>query len=528
MSSRIWLLIGVVLAGGSIALVGSAVSRAMDAISAAFERRTARRLPFRLGLTRHQADNRVMVADPARPRAQASYAKLETGQVWSGQVPCLAGTGLQRRRPPKSLPRSQPRPIASPTKHRAATWHALFEKFPVTVLVALQYGTLAVYPAIVHHTPLASLLIRVVLLALGVAFIVELAALFWRARPVSQASRLSPRSAGVVLAAGVVAQLGESLGGNAGYAAQIASQSQSHLAAIFTPFVSWVLFGTVMLMWLYRQGRLAKRHLVAGVGLALAIEVFGAYRAAFLGTLLVFGLTVLVIAVAMRLIRLRIIVVLFVVGVLGLPAAYNLRNDIRQKSSVPTGLAATSTVSNRVREDRNFAQISELPEVPINIGQPGPLTLLRFGLLPRALDRGRGSLDTASSLSVALGGQATSSATLTGLGSAYALGAGWRGVIEMVGLTAVAMAVAIRRRSAWGYAFAGLLVTDSLWIEVNWPDLIAALLQASVSLAVAAVFVRLCAGWRPRGRRPSPLSPARELRRAKSVDDSSAELRVGR
>jgi hypothetical protein len=395
---------------------------------------------------------------------------------------------------PTRTGRADPNPgrdVGRPARLRAAGWQALTERFPVTLLLGLQYGVLAVYPALVHDTALKGRLVDVVGLAVGIAFLVELVALMVPYQPARRPSIVTPSAAAVVLAVGAVAQLGLAFAGNTGYAAQVAGESANRIASLFTPFATWLLFGAVMLMWLYRHERLRRRQLLTGIGAVLAVLAVCAYRTAFIDTLAETVLALLVIAVMMRIVRLRLVVALFLVAGILLPVLYDIKTDIRVHSLAPQGVATRSTITSRLREDLNFAQMDQLPEVPIGIGQPGVTTLLSYGVLPRFLDSGRGSLNAASDLSVALGDQSTTASTLTGLGEAYALGGGWAGVAAMATFTAVAMAVVVRRRSPWGYAAVGLIVTDAIWIEASYPDGLAAVLQGLVSLGVCAVLVAL-------------------------------------
>ncbi len=215
-----------------------------------------------------------------------------------------------------------------------------------------------------------------------------------------------------------------------------------------------------------------------------------------------FALTIALVAVLMRFIRLRWLVLAVALIPLVWPPLYQLRNDIRHTQLATYSATGQAPASQRLREDLNFARIEQLPEIPDASIHPGLSTELRFGLLPRFLDPGRSNLQTASQISVAEGGVITSSATLTTLGDAYAL-QGWPGVALFVVPLTLAMGIAVRRRSAWGYMFVAILIASGVWIESTYPDCLAAILQASVSLVVMGVLITVLR-FSPR-RAPSPV-----------------------
>ena len=381
-------------------------------------------------------------------------------------------------------------PVSSPGRpvsrvHRPKRPVLAIEKFPVTALLGLEYGALVVYPALVHHTQPERLMVAVCTVAVLIAFAAEFL-ISWLPRPqtLRSAPHLNRRAATVVLTIGAIAQLGLVLGGNVSYATQATGGSRSHLASLFSPLSSWLLFGVVMHLWLWRQGQIRRCTTWAILAFAGLVQVAVLERTTVSAGLASFALAVLFVATVVGFIRFRWVVVVIALIPIVWPPLYAFRNDLRHRQVVSYSATGQASASRRLREDLNFAVMLRLPELPDGSLMPSASTLVQFALLPRVVDPGRGTLNTASELDVATGGPSTSTATFTSLGDAYAL-QGWVGVGTFTLLATLAMALALRRRSVWGYAIAGLLVMSMLWIEASWPDLLAGITQSLLSLLVA-------------------------------------------
>jgi hypothetical protein len=402
-------------------------------------------------------------------------------------------TALQRRRlgaeghPPsrrtiKSLrARRRREKVRADLARRPWLW---IERFPATLLLAVQYGAFVVRPALQHHTQPEDLILKICFVGILVAFLIE-ALVVWigpgRQRPV----KVTPQGATVVFAVGVAATLGSALFGTGSYAVQIGSASASPLASLFTPFTSWMLIGVLLFLYLFRRGLVTKSKAGWFLAIAAAVELIVSLRQGFLFPLISFALPVVFAMLLARMIRLRWIVVLAIAVPFVLPPLYNLRNEHRVNLGARSGQEGAASIGDRLRLDVAMSQIKLLPTVPASVGQPNVPTLLRFGLLPRVLDPHRPSLLTAQDLSVALHGTSTNSASLTALGEAYAFNS-WSGVIAMVGALTVAVAVAVRYRSPWGFVLLGLLIA-SLSIFATYPDVLATTLQGIESMIFAMI-----------------------------------------
>ena len=104
-------------------------------------------------------------------------------------------------------------------------------------------------------------------------------------------------------------------------------------------------------------------------------------------------------------------------------------------------------------------------------------------------DQDRGTLHTGENLSVALGGSPINSDSATTFGDAYLVD-GWAGIVIYSGLAALVTGIVIRRQGPWAYALLAMITQNCLLVESGYPDMLAGLLQACVSLIVAILMVR--------------------------------------
>jgi O-antigen/teichoic acid export membrane protein len=397
--------------------------------------------------------------------------------------------------PTTTAERPRPKPT-TPASRRGFSGQWILQRFPVSCLLVLQYGPMMVYPALIHHTQPLSLILTTFVVGVSVAFAIEaLLAIVVPLRGGLKQSILTQPAALVIWLVGAVAQIGVSFEGT--YANQVEGVSESHLASVMTPFVPWLTFGAVMFIYLWREGRIGRTKVWLVLASVLVIQLAAAQRTAITVEVAVSLLTIGFAAVLLGFIRLRWIALGVVLIPLLWPPLYNFRNDIRHKQVPSVNVVNAPVASQRLREDLNFALIQHLPEVPDPSIGPSYLRLVRFSLIPRFLDPGRGTLDTPAQLSVALGGQSTTATTFTTIGTAYAIN-GWTGIVVFTGAMTVVMAIAVRRRTIWGYLVATILVMSGLFIESGYPDLLAAVMQALLSLVGAAIVVALVSRRRPK------------------------------
>lgn len=364
------------------------------------------------------------------------------------------------------------------------------EKFPVTILFALQYGALVVFPAVTHDTEPLGLIITICSVGIGTAFLVE-AARSPLGRRNLRSIPVSPNAAMWVVCIGWLAAIGGSITGGVAYVNQITNANPSHLAAIFTPLTYWLMIGTVLIMAQAAQGTVSRRRAWWVILLGFALELALSFRAAILSDVVTYFIVVTFLAVVLGFIRWRwVIIALFTAPIL-LPVIYNLKTQERSNISQIAEPGQQLNYSQRLRLDREMAQVEDFPMIPAtNLNPPSLPTLLLFGLVPRVVDQSRGTLHTPENLSVAVGGSPTSSDTATTFGDAYIVD-GWTGVFLYSGLAAIGTGMVIRRRGPWAFALLGVIVQNCLLVEEFYPDMLAGLIQGCVSWGVALVIVQV-------------------------------------
>lgn len=199
-------------------------------------------------------------------------------------------------------------------------------------------------------------------------------------------------------------------------------------------------------------------------------------------------LAALVLAIWSRLLRPRTVLFLVLLVPLVWPTIYDLRNERRGEAFVGSGFQ--DRAGDRLQLDEQMATAGYLSERRAVFEPPSLGTLLRIGLVPRALDPGRPPLDTGARLNVALGGQPTSSHSALMLGNAFVFGSWWL-VALLSGLLAIAMGVALRAAGPWALASASMLFLYGVSLSATYPDMIPRLLQGAQSMVAAYILVRL-------------------------------------
>jgi len=364
------------------------------------------------------------------------------------------------------------------------------EIFPVTILFGLQYGALVVFPAVTHDTHPFGLILMICAVGVGTAFVVEAirAPLARRdVRPIA----ISPASAIWIVRVGWLAAIGGAVTSGVAYANQTTQANPSHIAALFTPLTGWVIIGTVLVMAQAAHGAISRarawRVILTGFALELAVSL----KDAILSSVVSYFFVVTFLAVVLGFIKWRwVVVALFAIPIV-LPALYNLKSQERNAISPIAQPGQKLNYGDRLRLDREMAQVEDFPTIPARgINPPSLPTLLLFGLVPRAFDQSRGTLNTGEHLSVAVGGSATSSDTATTFGDAYIIN-GWNGLVLYSGLSALIAGMAVRRRGPWAFALLGVIAQTCLLVEEPYPDMLAGFLQGCASWAAALVIVQL-------------------------------------
>lgn len=379
--------------------------------------------------------------------------------------------------------------MSEPTVRLTQRRRLVTEKFPVTILLGVQYGPLVLLPAIIHDTSPLSLLITICALGIGTAFAVEAFRAPLGPRK-AKSIPVTPKAAMWIVGIGWFAAIGGSITKGIAYIDQTTSAQPSHLAAFFTPLTYWLIIGTVLVMAQAAEGAVSRKRAWLVIFFGLIVELALSLRAEILGDAVSYFLVVTFMAIMLRLIRWRwVIIALFTLPII-LPVLYNLKTHERSVSSQIADPGQQLNYERRLRLDLEMAQVKDFPTIPAtNIDAPNLATLLQFGLIPRVFDQDRGTLHTGENLSVALGGSPINSDSATTFGDAYLVD-GWAGIVIYSGLAALVTGIVIRRQGPWAYALLAMITQNCLLVESGYPDMLAGLLQACVSLIVAILMVQ--------------------------------------
>lgn len=359
-------------------------------------------------------------------------------------------------------------------------------RYPVTLLLAMQYGAFAVWPAWHHHNPAYHFVWWITAVGVGSAAAVETAcsAPTWAVdEPVR--SPVTARAGLVLCAVGIgshVLQIA-SVGVKYGEAPRT-----SAVSVLLTPVHSWTFLGLACLLYSWRSDDLSRRRLFVYLGV---IEVVWFWYTIFVlgrsAPFMSYSLAVASGCVLAGAVRALVVAVGVVAAVLLWPTIAGLRNETRAARGSEAQYGEYDP-SARLREDLLLANADEIP-AHIHAGQAGLLTAIRFGVVPRFIDSNRTTLATGRNLSVAFGSTDTSSYTLTALGTTRAF-TDTTGMIAITAMLAAAVRALRNRNTTLRLALVMALIQADIWIESAYPDGVAAAIQDLISLSFALAVAR--------------------------------------
>jgi hypothetical protein len=385
-------------------------------------------------------------------------------------------------------------------------------RYPVTQLLGLQYLALAVFPAVIYGNTYLPFIVSVLGLALLTTGFVE-----WLSRaalPRGGANVIArypkPVAVWAITLTGAVATLGSIGLGATTYATQLGLTQASPLTTLLTPLVPWLLFGCAFALASWRVGGMSRKTTLLLIGFALAVQLTAVLQIGRTASLMSFALAIGAGLVLVGFLRPRWLWVGILVAILAWPTLYSVRNATRQDvAGSQFGPLFGPDAQSRLREDLLLERAAIVGDA-FSVPQPSAVDILRFGLIPRALDPNRGEISTSKALNVAMGGNSFSATTFTTLGTIWSLDGGFVGVMIYSGFVAAAFSLVYRRVTPLRIAVAVLLVYNLLWIETTFPDDVAAVLQGLVSLATAWALTAVLRGWKVN----APFIPDPLVRRA--------------
>ncbi|MBM7080198.1 hypothetical protein [Micromonospora humida] len=366
----------------------------------------------------------------------------------------------------------------------------LLRCYPVSFLVLAPYALLIFPMAVFYDNPQTGFIVLLVGLALLGSVSVETLGLFfgrpdpqWR-QGMRQATARYPRIypvARLVTLTSIAADLLGTYLGRGSIVAQISGElSDAPMVALTKLFSGWGALGFALLVASHLGGRLSRGKLYGWLAALVTTQAVVTMLTALTAPLVAFLFFVVSAGVVCGVFRLRYLLLGTVVMVLLWPAIFEYRNEIRQDQGIEVSDAVTAV--DRIRLDRQLTLVAGI-EVPVDLGQPGLVDHLRYGLVPRIVDPDRPALSTGQQINQFLGGGPTSASNFLLLGNIWFFD-GPVGVLGVHAFWAGFVALLLRWRARPGPARLSLfclVCSDVLLWSGTYPESTIAFLQHVVS-----------------------------------------------
>lgn len=365
-------------------------------------------------------------------------------------------------------------------------YRSLIRRFPVTILLGLQQLGLVLVPALVYDNPHTKLLVSITGLALFVSITTEALLDVLKSGPRAATEILPLKPIPVVpvwifLGISLTIDTLSAIGGTRSYSVQLGSEARAGWTVFLTPFSTWSLVATVMVLWLWKTRRIKPMTAIMAVLLVCFLKVGLGLTNGMVGSSAAFVLAIVIAALWLELIRFRWFVIIVALGVGSWPKLAEYRNKLR---SEVVGYSFDSTDPfSRLRLDEQMASVAVLIPRPAILEPPSWLTVMRTGLVPSVLDSNRPPIDVGSRFSVALGGSALNSTSATLLGNVVIL-TGWIGLAAFMVVIAAILALLLRGRNVWFISFAAVVYLDGLSFSTTYPISVIRVLQSLESMLV--------------------------------------------
>lgn len=382
----------------------------------------------------------------------------------------------------------------------------LLRRAPVTTQLAIPYGILILPQALLYGNEHLAFILGILGLALAGCGTVETVVRTRRRDAFLVVSRRRLESYGGTLR--VVALLACAVGQASGIvsasfgvgtvAAQLGLiRPLAPVGPLLSIFSTWTVSGAALLVGAYLAGRLTRRTLHLCFLAVIVLEGVRTTITTITASLISLTVYLVVLGIFAGTLRLRTCVVAVVAVLLIWPTVYEIRNAIRQDSGVHVSTSVDAF--DRLRYDQQISRAADIPQVPIDIGQPDLQDTLRYGLVPRFLDPDRPTLSTGNRINVFLGGSDTSSFTFLPVTTLYVL-QGPLATVVFYALLALILALALRsgsRLSPARLVIFGLVSAGPLSWFAGYPDSTIGCLQGLVAALPLLGVLHLARRHRP-------------------------------
>jgi hypothetical protein len=370
-----------------------------------------------------------------------------------------------------------------PPDRTSATW---ILRFPVSFVAGWSYVIFVLIPALDRPATPNAFVLTITLVGLGVILVTELL-ISPLARVRGRPKRVPVHAAAAVMLIGLAAYAISSMLGYSTYLTQVATGHFAALASVFSPFTPWALIGGVFMIACARHGDLSRKWLLIWLASAVAFHVtISLFVTAITAPSFLFASSLGVGLIVSRILKPRWLPIGLLVATLAWPFFWHLRNETRLESGLSRAQVVGEAPQERLKFDSSLA-LAEHVKLP-NGSVPSVLDLLRFGLIPRVFDTGRGYLSTSQVFNRAVGGAAQSAQSFTLFGDLFVVG-GWSLLIVDLVAVSVVTGVLFRRREPLGLVVGVLVVNGFVSLTATFPDSVPTFLQDLLSLVGAVIFI---------------------------------------
>ncbi|QOC92757.1 hypothetical protein [Micromonospora craniellae] len=389
------------------------------------------------------------------------------------------------------------------------TW--LLQLFPVTTVVLAPYAVLIVPMAVLNDNPDVGFIVMLLALALPGCLVVELAFLGRMGRRGEWQRGLAEANAGyphlftiarAVVLVSITADLVSVQAGQGTIFTQITGEVASSPAAVVSSlFLGWRYLAFALLVASLLAGRASRLACLRWTLCLLGTQLVVGVATALTAPLMTYLSFLVALAAICGLLHSRFVVVALMALFLIWPTVYAARNDLRAGGGVAVDEAMSS--ADRLRLDLQVTRASEY-DTPVDIERPGPVEVVRYGLVPRMFDPDRPALSTGARINEYLGGTSTSAYTFLSLGTVYFLEGPWGVVLFHAGWALVGVLL-LRAGGAPGpirlAVFSFAVAAPLMWSKV-YPESMILFVQFTVAALPVLLLLRLS-----RRRPPSRAAP---------------------
>lgn len=389
---------------------------------------------------------------------------------------------------------------AAPAKAPLRLGTEILQRYPVSALMIAPYVALILPQAIWYENPKIGFIGYLLALGFGAAVLIETAMLTIRAPYRNDADRVAansryPRIARVavaVAAIGTGADVIKVIAGGGTIETQLTGRvAASPVVALMSPLGSWKYLGLALITSACLGGLMARKRYYRWLAIMAGAQVLVASYTAITAPLAAFVSAAALSGLMFGLIRARVVLAIGIALIAAWPTIYEVRNDLRREQGIL--VAEDLSAAERLRFDEQIVAADGY-EVPARVpGVIGPVEVLRYGLLPRALDSDRPILATGSLLSDYVGGSGTNAVSFLPLGTVYFL-EGPAGPVVLYGAAALVFMLLLRTGGGPGpvrLMMLYLAIAGPLSWTSSYPESLVGYVQSLVGMVPVIVTLRV-------------------------------------